>query len=157
VALAMNAPMQLSSSNSLISLAMTSSPGKTTTGEQELWFRDGMRTAGFYCPDEGRPREPQAPSTGALLVRGDTRDRADRPMPPNSAYRWGRSPWIKIKNPNALAVKREAEEDWGRRERAFVSVQRYDRLVKAGRVSAADAGRPKGRLSREARGCPCQQ
>src|SRR5260221_14573521 len=74
----MNAPMQLSSSNSLISLAMTSSPGKTTTGEQELWFRDGMRTAGFYCPDEGRPREPQALSTGALLVRGDTRDRADR-------------------------------------------------------------------------------
>jgi len=27
----------------------------------------------------------------------------------------GRSPdWIKSKNPNAPAVKREAEEDWGR-------------------------------------------
>jgi ATP-dependent DNA ligase len=33
----------------------------------------------------------------------------------NSRYRSGRSPdWIKSKNPNAPAVKREAEEDWGR-------------------------------------------
>jgi bifunctional non-homologous end joining protein LigD len=33
----------------------------------------------------------------------------------NSSYRSGRSPdWIKSKNPNAAAVKREAEEDWGR-------------------------------------------
>jgi bifunctional non-homologous end joining protein LigD len=32
-----------------------------------------------------------------------------------SMYRRGRSPhWIKVKNPNASAVKREAEEDWGR-------------------------------------------
>jgi bifunctional non-homologous end joining protein LigD len=32
-----------------------------------------------------------------------------------SLYRSGRSPhWIKVKNPNAPAVKREAEEDWGR-------------------------------------------
>jgi bifunctional non-homologous end joining protein LigD len=32
-----------------------------------------------------------------------------------SPYRSGRSPhWLKIKNPNAPAVKREAEEDWGR-------------------------------------------
>jgi bifunctional non-homologous end joining protein LigD len=31
------------------------------------------------------------------------------------AYRSGRSPaWLKFKNPNAPAVKREAEEDWGR-------------------------------------------
>ena len=31
-----------------------------------------------------------------------------------SRYRSGRSPhWIKVKNPNAPAVKREAEEDWG--------------------------------------------
>jgi hypothetical protein len=30
-------------------------------------------------------------------------------------YRSGRSPlWVKVKNPNAPAVKREAEEDWGR-------------------------------------------
>jgi bifunctional non-homologous end joining protein LigD len=33
----------------------------------------------------------------------------------NSPYRSGRSPdWIKSKNPSAPAVKREAEEDWGR-------------------------------------------
>jgi bifunctional non-homologous end joining protein LigD len=33
-----------------------------------------------------------------------------------SPYRSGRSPdWLKIKNPAAPAVKREAEEDWGRR------------------------------------------
>jgi bifunctional non-homologous end joining protein LigD len=32
-----------------------------------------------------------------------------------SPYRSGRSPdWLKMKNPNAPAVKREAEEDWGR-------------------------------------------
>ena len=32
-----------------------------------------------------------------------------------SPYRSGRSPhWAKVKNPNAAAVKREAEEDWGR-------------------------------------------
>ena len=33
----------------------------------------------------------------------------------NSAYRSGRSSdWIKSKNPAAPAVRREAEEDWGR-------------------------------------------
>jgi ATP-dependent DNA ligase len=33
----------------------------------------------------------------------------------DSAYRSGRSPdWLKSKNPNAPAVKREAEEAWGR-------------------------------------------
>ena len=32
-----------------------------------------------------------------------------------AAYRSGRSPdWLKSKNPNARAVKREAEEDWGK-------------------------------------------
>ena len=32
-----------------------------------------------------------------------------------SHYRSGRSPdWLKFKNPNAPAVRREAEEDWGR-------------------------------------------
>jgi len=32
-----------------------------------------------------------------------------------SSYRSGRSPhWIKVKNPNAPAFTREAEEDWGR-------------------------------------------
>jgi len=33
----------------------------------------------------------------------------------DSPYRSGRSPdWLKMKNPDAPAVKREAEEDWGR-------------------------------------------
>jgi bifunctional non-homologous end joining protein LigD len=32
-----------------------------------------------------------------------------------SPYRSGRSPhWVKVKNPKAPAIKREAEEDWGR-------------------------------------------
>ena len=32
-----------------------------------------------------------------------------------STYRSGRPrDWLKMKNPNAPAVKREAEEDWGR-------------------------------------------
>jgi bifunctional non-homologous end joining protein LigD len=32
-----------------------------------------------------------------------------------STYRRGRSPlWVKVKNPKAPAVRREAEEDWGR-------------------------------------------
>jgi ATP-dependent DNA ligase len=32
-----------------------------------------------------------------------------------SRYRSGRSPdWLKFKNPKASAVKREAEEDWGK-------------------------------------------
>jgi ATP-dependent DNA ligase len=33
-----------------------------------------------------------------------------------SPYRSGRSPdWLEMKNPEAPAVKREAEEDWGKR------------------------------------------
>jgi bifunctional non-homologous end joining protein LigD len=33
----------------------------------------------------------------------------------NSPYRSGRSPdWLKMKNVDAAAVKREAEEDWGK-------------------------------------------
>jgi ATP-dependent DNA ligase len=33
----------------------------------------------------------------------------------SSRYRSGRSPdWIKSKNPDAPAVRREVEEDWGR-------------------------------------------
>jgi hypothetical protein len=44
--------------------------------------------------------------------------RRRRPAPSARArpYRSGRSPdWLKMKNPEALAVKREAEEDWSRR------------------------------------------
>jgi ATP-dependent DNA ligase len=32
----------------------------------------------------------------------------------DSTYRSGRSPdWLKMRNPDAQAVKRKAEEDWG--------------------------------------------
>jgi ATP-dependent DNA ligase len=35
----------------------------------------------------------------------------------DSAYRSGRSPdWLKMKNSDAPAVKREAEEEWGKRK-----------------------------------------
>ena len=44
-----------------------------------------------------------------LGVEGIVSKRRDSP------YRSGRSPnWIKSKNPNAPAVRREAEKDWGR-------------------------------------------
>ena len=37
------------------------------------------------------------------------------PKRKDSVYRSGRSPdWLKMKNANAPAVKREAEEDWGK-------------------------------------------
>jgi ATP-dependent DNA ligase len=40
-----------------------------------------------------------------------------------SRYRSGRSPdWLKFKNPDASAVKREAEEDWGNLEHLFLDV-----------------------------------
>jgi len=36
-------------------------------------------------------------------------------LPRDTRYNRGRSPdWLKFKNPDAPAVKREAEEDWGR-------------------------------------------
>jgi ATP-dependent DNA ligase len=36
----------------------------------------------------------------------------------DSAYRSGRSPdWLKMKNANAPAVKREEEEEWGKKKR----------------------------------------
>jgi ATP-dependent DNA ligase len=36
-----------------------------------------------------------------------------------SPYRFGRSnDWLKVKNPDAPAVKREAEEDWGGKRKA---------------------------------------
>ena len=35
----------------------------------------------------------------------------------DSAYRSGRSPdWLKSKNPACAAVKRESEEDWGKKK-----------------------------------------
>jgi len=35
-----------------------------------------------------------------------------------SAHRSGRSPdWLKMENSSAFAVKREAEEEWGKKDR----------------------------------------
>jgi ATP-dependent DNA ligase len=46
-----------------------------------------------------------------LAIKATTR--ANRKESP---YRSGRSPnWLKMKNPDAPAVKREPEEDWDRR------------------------------------------
>ena len=43
----------------------------------------------------------------------------------DSAYRSGRSPdWLKMKNANAPAVKREAEEEWGQKEMAMTGKNR---------------------------------
>jgi len=42
-----------------------------------------------------------------------------------SSYRSGRSPdWLKMKNANAPAVKREAEEEWGQKEMAMTGKNR---------------------------------
>jgi hypothetical protein len=45
--------------------------------------------------------------------------------------RSGRSPlWVKVKNPQAPAVKREAEEDWGREPAAANRVQAFASAAK---------------------------
>ena len=55
-----------------------------------------------------------------------------------STYRSGRSPdWLKFKNPEAPAVKREAEEEWGKDKKprqadgAKVTLQRRPSVLKA--------------------------
>ena len=54
-------------------------------------------------PDHLRPRPCKMGLEGIVSKRKD------------SAYRSGRSrDWLKMKNANAPAVKREAEEEWGR-------------------------------------------
>jgi ATP-dependent DNA ligase len=45
----------------------------------------------------------------------------------DSAYRSGRSPdWLKMKNANAPAVKREAEEEWGKKSGRRTARKRHD-------------------------------
>jgi hypothetical protein len=122
-----------------------------------------MGPLGFMALMSGDHGEPQAPSTGALL--GDTRDRADRPMPPNSAYRSGRSPdWLKMKNPNAPAVTREAEEDWGQRAMAVTTAGKNRIMIYAPkaegtylvefRTAAAPTLKTDGPSTRPAECCP---
>ena len=74
-----------------------------------------LRDAGGGAGRKGRParRMPNATSDRVRqrtnVVEGIVSKRR------NSSYRSGRSlDWIKSKNPAAPAVKREAEEDWGR-------------------------------------------
>ena len=56
----------------------------------------------------------------------------------DSAYRSGRSPdWLKMKNADAPAVKREAEEDWGK----------LPALIRSGVNARAKMGRPKERAA----------
>ena len=53
-----------------------------------------------------RCKSPHACKVGLEVIVSKRKD---------STYRSGRSPdWLKMKNPACSAVKREAEEDWGR-------------------------------------------
>jgi len=99
--------MQVSSNNSWISLAMTSSPGvapgETTTGSGNLGSNDGARNAvGLFHvvvvsgvlqktrkSDEGRPRGAPRPSTGALCIfqGGRTSRKSAAVMPRSCAAR----------------------------------------------------------------------
>jgi ATP-dependent DNA ligase len=80
-----------------------------------------VRKATLLCPDQNRPRlrlnEHLEHEDGEVVFRhacqlgfeGIVSKRKGSP------YRSGRSPdWLKMKNPHAPAVKREAEEDWTR-------------------------------------------
>ena len=66
----------------------------------------GLRLNEYMDEEDGRLMFAHACKTG---LEGIVSKRKDSP------YRSGRSPhWIKSTNPTAPAVKREAEEDWGR-------------------------------------------
>jgi len=53
-----------------------------------------------------------------------------------SSYRSGRSrDWLKMKKPEAPAVKREAEEDWGRSwTTKLIGIHRSDFIILPGRI-----------------------
>jgi bifunctional non-homologous end joining protein LigD len=64
-----------------------------------IWFND-------HIDDDGPTVLRHACKLGLEGIVSKRRD---------SPYRSGRSPdWLKMKNPACAAVKREAEEDWGR-------------------------------------------
>jgi ATP-dependent DNA ligase len=72
------------------------------------WWADGDECDGLHLDAEG-----DGPTVFAhackMGLEGIVSKRKDSP------YRSGRSPdWLKMKNPACAAVKREAEEDWGR-------------------------------------------
>jgi ATP-dependent DNA ligase len=78
---------------------------KTTLASVLRKARDGLRLNEHLEPPEGLAVFQQA---CALGCEGIVSKRL------GSRYRSGRSPdWLKFKNPQAPAVRREAEEDWG--------------------------------------------
>ena len=61
-----------------------------------------------------RAPRPASCNDGNKHIEGDGDTPASSAWKASSPYRSGRSPdWLKMKNPEARAVKREAEEDWG--------------------------------------------
>jgi ATP-dependent DNA ligase len=89
---------------------------KVHDGEPELARLSRLRKSqikGLLVPAARAPASStvrsHAPRACKLGLEGIVSKRKD------SAYRSGRSPdWLKKKNPDAPAVTREAEEDWGR-------------------------------------------
>src|SRR4029453_5621032 len=70
----------------------------------------------------------------------------------NSPYRSGRSPdWLKMKNSDAPAVKREAEEDWGKGRAQKLNASSLSRPTDASpnarRISPSNATLSKGRFN----------
>src|SRR5262245_1934617 len=75
--------------------------------------REGLRTAG-YIELGGCLRTSSATSRQCFRGGACSTKRKD------STYRSGRSPdWLKMKNTDAPAVKREEEEDWGKDPHSF--------------------------------------
>jgi bifunctional non-homologous end joining protein LigD len=78
------------------------------------------RSRGSGRKAKARRGEPEMPKRGALakaMNSGNVLAGNDgfTSMTRGAPYRSGRSPhWVKVKNPKARAVRREAEEDWGR-------------------------------------------
>jgi hypothetical protein len=75
--------------------------------------RPRILPAGFSPPC--LPIKAPRPPSGALWLRIGVGLEGIVSKPEGLAYRSGRSPdWLKSKNPACAAVKREAEEDWGK-------------------------------------------
>ena len=81
-----------------------------------------VATAAYEAACKRWPREPASLRQGARVIKDRVFRHACKlglegivSKRKGSPYRSGRSPdWLKMKNPGAPAVKREAEEDWGR-------------------------------------------
>jgi ATP-dependent DNA ligase len=70
-----------------------------------------------YCPYQASAAQRDLAQPGDLVFRHACKMGLEGIVSKRlgSRYRSGRSPdWLKFKNPEAPAVKREAEEDWGK-------------------------------------------